>query len=154
MDQIEEILKKLKIPYTKIEHQAVYTVEEAKKYITGIEGNGCKNLFLKNTNHQYYLYTLQEDKKADLKKLCKITNSKNLRFADEKELREYLKLTPGSVTPLGIIHDKGKVTVILDKELEDQVILVHPNRNTATIGIRYQDLLRLIKYYQNPIIEI
>lgn len=154
MEEIEILLEKLQIQYTKIEHKAVYTVEEAKKYIVGIEGIGCKNLFLKNTNHQYYLYTLQEDKKADLKELCKITQSKNLRFASQEELWDYLKLTPGSVTPLGIIHDKGKVIVILDKELQNKTILIHPNRNTATIGISYQDLIKVIQYYKNKIIEV
>ena len=73
--------------------------------------------------------------KIDLKTLPEKINSKRLSFANENDLQEYLGLTPGSVTPLGIINDKGqKVTVVLDKELKNNKVLIHPNRNTATVS--------------------
>ena len=66
-----------------------------------------------------------------------------------------LKLIPGSVTPLGIVNDtENKVTVLLDKELTQNKVLVHPNRNTATISIKYQDLIKFIEKLDHNFIEI
>ena len=48
---------------------------------------------------------------------------------------KYLKLMPGSVSPLAVINDENsEVEVILDEELKKETLLgVHPNINTETI---------------------
>ena len=67
----------------------------------------------------------------------------------------YLGLIPGAVTPLGIINDKEHlVTIILDKDLQNKTLLVHPNRNTASIAIKYEDLIKFIQYCGNKYMEI
>ena len=111
-----DVLEKLNINYTMIEHEALFTVEDAKNIEDNIEGIGCKNLFLTDKNN-YYLVVLQEDKRLDVKKIMKLVNSNRLSFAKEEELNELLKLKRGSVTPLGIINDvSNKVIIIIDKE--------------------------------------
>lgn len=58
---------------------------------------------------------------------------------------EYLSLTPGSVTPLGLLNDSAhRVYFYLDAALQPGKIGIHPNDNTATIWMQTQDLLRLI----------
>jgi Ala-tRNA(Pro) deacylase len=53
----------------------------------------------------------------------------------------------GSVTPLGIINDEdNKVTLLLDKELKSEKVLMHPNINTRTLSLHYNDLLKFIEY--------
>lgn len=144
---IFEILSELSIKYQLLEHKAVYTVEEAKNLENMIEGLGCKNLFLKDKHHNYYLYVLEEDKKANLKELASFLNTQKLTFAASEELKEILNLEPGSVTPLSIINDKdNKCTVILDKNIENKKILLHPNTNTKTISMEYTDLIKVINY--------
>ena len=141
-----EILDKLNIKYDEIEHEAVYTIEEANKIESMIEGIGCKNLFLTDKN-KYFLYVLKDDKRADLKELAKYLNVLRLSFGNEDKLMELLGLTKGSVTPLGIINDKdNKVTIILDKDLVGCKLLCHPNTNTKTMNIEYEDLIKLIEY--------
>ena len=49
---------------------------------------------------------------------------------------------------------ENRVTVVLDKELQGKKILVHPNRNTATISIQYEDLIKFIESEHHKIIEI
>ncbi len=143
---IYEMLSELDIKYQEIEHDAVYTVEEAKKIESMIEGIGCKNLFLTDKN-RYFLYVLKDDKRADLKELANILKVLRLSFGSEDKLMELLGLTKGSVTPLGIINDKNsKVTIIIDKDLVDNKLLVHPNINTKTISINYKDLIKIIEY--------
>ena len=141
-----DILKKLNIFYEEVEHKRAFTVEEIKRCHLDISGQGCKNLFLKDKKNSYYLVVLEEDKKADFKKLKKITG-KNLFFANPEELKQILNLEQGSVTPMGLMFDKeAKVTVILDEELKGQHVLVHPNVNNKTISLSTDDLIRFIEY--------
>ena len=139
---IEEKLNNLNIDYQKVEHPAVYTVEEVKEKVPYIDGIGCKNLFLKTQKKENFLYTLPEDKQINLKNLSEILEVTRFHFASPETLEEVLGVIPGSVTPLAIMNDTGnKVTVVLDKELKGKRVLVHPNRNTATISIKYEDLI-------------
>lgn len=153
--KVEEKLKELNISYEIVEHPAVYTVEEAKEKVPKIEGIGCKNLFLKTQKKECFLYTLPEDKQINLKLLSEMLGVTRFHFASPTTLEEVLGVIPGSVTPLAIINDKeNKVTVLLDKELKEKKILVHPNRNTATISITYEDLIKYINNLNHKIIEI
>lgn len=147
---IYETLNKLNIKYEEITHEAVYTVEQAQNIKEKINGIGCKNLFLKDKLNNYYLYILKDNKKADLKNLSLILKTTHLTFAKEEDLFNILNLSKGSVTPLGIINDKKHLTIlIIDKELENNKLLVHPNTNEKTISIEYNDLIRFIKFCNN-----
>lgn len=54
---LEEKLKSLNIEYEKVEHPAVYTVEEAKEKVPKIDGVGCKNLFLRTQKKRsFFIY--------------------------------------------------------------------------------------------------
>lgn len=152
---IYEILDKLKISYEEISHKAVFTVEEANAIQEQINGVGCKNLFLTNKKGKYYIYVLEDSKQANLKELQIFLNEKRLSFGKEEELNEILKLTKGSVTPLGIINDKDNlVTILLDKDLIDKRILAHPNVNTKTMSLEYKDLIKIIEYTNHNYIII
>lgn len=152
---LEEKLKTLNINYEKVEHPAVYTVEEAKEKVPKIDGVGCKNLFLRTQKKEAFLYTLPEDKQINLKSLSEELGVTRFHFATPETLEEILGVIPGSVTPLAIVNDsKNLVTVVLDKELQGKKILVHPNRNTATIAIQYEDLIKFIKSENHKIIEL
>ena len=146
--EIYNILNELNINYEELEHKAVYTIEEALKenIPERINGTECKNLFVKSKNG-YYLIFLRCDKRADLKSIATIAGTTKFYFANEKELNEILGLTAGAVSPLGIINDKNNVvTILIDKELENKKVLVHPNINTKTISIHINDLIKLIDY--------
>ncbi|MBO5121275.1 MAG: prolyl-tRNA synthetase associated domain-containing protein [Bacilli bacterium] len=144
---ILNILNDLNIKYEILSHQAVYTVEEAKQIENMIEGVGCKNLFLKDKHKNYYIFVLEENKRANLKELANYLKLSKLSFATPEELKVILNLEPGSVTPLSIINDKENlVTLILDQELNNNKILVHPNTNTKTVSLLFEDLIKFIEY--------
>ena len=152
---IYEILDELKISYEEISHKAVFTVEEANAIQEQINGVGCKNLFLTNKKGKYYIYVLEDSKQANLKELQIFLNEKRLSFGKEEELNKILKLTKGSVTPLGIINDKDNlVTILLDKDLIDKRILALPFVNTKTISLEYKDLIKIIEYANHNYIII
>ena len=144
---IINLLDKLNITYDVFEHAPVYTANEAqfiKKHISGV---GCKNLFLKSDTNKYYLYLLPDDKLADIKSLEKFLHVKKLHFALATDLENILNLKQGGVTPLGIINDKNNlVTIIIDEHLKNKRLLMHPEVNTKTLSIEYNDLIKYIKY--------
>lgn len=149
---VYKYLENLKIEYQKLEHQPVTTVKEAMFIEDMMEGTGVKNLFLKNNDQKYFLYILKGNKRADLKALSKKLNSRKLYFASEEELKECLNLLPGSVSLLGIINDTGRVKVVIDEELVGMRLLFHPNDNSATISLKYDDVLKVINNCGNDLI--
>jgi Ala-tRNA(Pro) deacylase len=154
-DMREKTLQKLKemnITYTMEEHPAVYTIEEMENL--GICEDVVKNLFLRDAKGtRHFLVVLPKDKQADIKKISEQIGSSRLSFASEERLGRYLKLTPGSVSPLGILNDAdASVEVVFDKALKGQKrVGVHPNDNTATVWLSFDDLQGIIKRNGNMI---
>ena len=149
---VYDIFNLLEIQYVRYEHKPIYTVNEAKDLDVLILGGKCKNLFLKNGNGNiHYIVILEECKRVDLKLLAKQIGTTRLSLASEDRLYRYLKLTPGSVSPLGIINDVSReVIVLIDKDLANEKLLnFHPNVNTATVGISYGDFEKFIKWHKN-----
>lgn len=150
---IYDLLKKLKIKYDEVTHEAIYTVEEGKRIDRNIEGIGCKNLFLKTHKNEFFLVFLEKDKEIKLNDLRKYLHVSNLHFAEEEYLHDILGVIKGSVTPLAIINDKdNKVTVVIDNDLVDKKILCHPLVNTKTINLEYKDLIKIIEYLNHQYI--
>lgn len=145
--EILDILDKLEIEYTMVEHEAVFTCEQAQFVKTLIKGEGCKNLFLRNNKKQYFMYVLPDEKRADLKSLGKQNNLGHLSFGNEEKLWDLLKLKSGGVSPFGIINDKENiVTLLIDSELQSKLLLFHPNDNTKSLNIKYIDLIKFVEY--------
>ena len=141
------------IHYSLHTHPAVFTVSEAKIHSGHIKGAHCKNLVLKNKKSgQIYLVTIPYDKSLDLKLFHKMISASKVRFADEKELSEFLGITPGAVSPLGLINDKeNKVIFWIDENIWNaEIICCHPNINTETLQIPKVDFHNLIKLTNNP----
>lgn len=146
---VYETLNELGISYVRYEHPPIYTVEEAKKLELDIVGAKCKNLFLKSKRkEQYYILIAEEDKRVDLKGIAKEVGAPGLYFAPAEKLYEFLTLTPGSVTPFGVLNDLRRVvSILIDQDLtREDVVTFHPNVNTATIGIAYKDLEKFLTW--------
>ena len=112
---------------------------------------------MKNSNgKKHYLVVLKGDKKADLKSIKSQINSTALSFASEERLEKYLGLSKGAVTPLGIINDEEHlVNIVLDEDLKkEEIIGVHPNVNTSTVFISYNDLITFINSIGNEIFYV
>ncbi len=56
---------------------------------------------------------------------------------------QYLDITPGSVSVLGLMNDReGKVRLLIDRDLmKQETIGMHPCINSSTLGIKTRDLL-------------
>lgn len=149
IQDIYQLLEKLGITFDKYEHPAVFTNEESERVCTNVPGKNTKNLFLADDkNQRFYLLTVIHGKRADLKQFAKIIGEKKLHFANADYLKQLLNLTPGSVTPLGLMYDKVlKVKYFLDSDLlKEEKIYIHPNINTATVGIKIEDFKKFLAH--------
>ncbi len=155
--KVYDKLTDMGIKYDIIEHPPVYTIEEMEKLDLTDKAEVCKNLFVRDAKgKKHFLIVLSKDKKADLTRLAAQIGSTKLSFASEERLDKYLGLKKGAVSPLGIINDTGKaVEVVFDKELIGKTNLgVHPNDNTATVVLSYDDLKKVITDNGNRIIYV
>ena len=151
---VYNILKNLNINYEVMSHKPVYTSEEAIFITNKMGGIGVKNLFLKS-KHNYYLVLIPENKRANIKYIESQILDGHLSFANDDNLKQILNLTPGSVTPFGIINDKeNKVIIVIDEELINKKVLFHPNINTKTIKINYLDLIKFIEEYKHKYVVL
>jgi len=147
--KVLEVLDGLGIEYTRREHPPVFTVEQAEKHWTDIDGAHCKNLFLRNKKgNRHYLVILLSRKQADLHGLNEKLNEDRLSFGSPDRLKKYLGLEPGSVSPFGLINDVQKeVIVIVDQDLRQEArVNFHPNVNTSTVGIRTADFEKFLAW--------
>jgi Ala-tRNA(Pro) deacylase len=147
-------LDALGVSYEAHEHPPVFTAEEAAVHWAGITGTKCKNLFLRNKKgDHHYLVILEISKQADLKQLVKFVGDDRLSFGSAERLRAELGLTPGSVSPFGLLNDAdGSVRVVIDSGLRgaDRLIF-HPNINTASVVVSWQDLERFLASRSNRV---
>lgn len=154
-EQLYSFLDLNNISHRTLEHPALFTVEDGLEWHDKIPGLHCKNLFLKDKKDKIWLAILPHDKRADLNKLEKRVGAARLSFGKPPLLLEVLGLTPGSVTPFGLLNDHPKrVTVIIDEDaLKPEEVNFHPLRNTASSTIKSVDLLKFIKALgYNPVI--
>jgi Ala-tRNA(Pro) deacylase len=155
MTEREKALQQLddmNITYTLKEHPAVYTIEEMEHL--GVADGVAKNLFLRDAKGtRHFLVVLPKDKQVDIKAISAQLGCTRLSFASEERLGKYLKLTKGSVSPLGVLNDPdGNVEVVFDKELKKTERLgVHPNDNTATVWMSFEDLHSVVKRNGNVV---
>lgn len=159
MEEVLDKLKQLDIQYELVEHGEVYTIEEMENLEPGTFKNAeiCKNLFLRDQKGKiHYLVVLCSEKQVDMKQLQEKINSTRLSFASEERLEKYLKLKKGSVTPLAVINDPNKeVIVVLDEDLYNkELVSVHPNTNTASILMSFDDVLKVINDNGNKILKV
>lgn len=149
-----EALDALGIKYEHYEHPAVFNSEDADVHWRPIGGTPVKNLFLRNKKgDRHYLVILGIEKRADLKTLVKIIGDDRFSFGSAERLMDKLGLTPGSVSPFGLLHEGSRdVQVIIDEDLRGaERLLFHPNINTATVTISFADLERFLATRGNPV---
>lgn len=139
-----ELLDRLSIPYLRLDHGVTATVESCLEVERMFGIDICKNLFLCNPQkNNFYLLMMPGRKKLKTSDLSKQLNTSRLSFAAEAYMEEFLDLTPGSVTVLGLMNDKEhKVQLLVDRELLTQEYIgCHPCINTSSLKIKLSDLL-------------
>ena len=151
--QVHDALGALGIAFTRYEHPPVATADEAEEHWAGIDATHCKNLFMRNQKgNRHYLVIVKHPKRADLRSVADQIGDGKLSFASPERLMTHLGLTPGSVSPFGLINDASKdVRVFLDHDLKSERISFHPNINTVTYVLAFADFERFLTTCGNPV---
>ena len=151
-EKLYRLLDDLTIPFEYIEHPAAPTIDIARQYWKGHDAKHCKNLFFRNhKGNRHYLVILDCDCDMAIHSIEKQLRQGKLSFASDQRLMKYLGVSPGSVTPFGLINDdEHHVYVFLDENLQHaQRLSFHPCINTASLIISKDDFLRFMAYCQN-----
>ena len=145
--QVCAALDALGIRYERYSHPPVFTSDEAREHWAKIPATPVKNLFLRNKKgDRHYLVILEIGKEANLKHLVKVIGDDRLSFGSPERLMSNLGLTPGSVSPFGLLNDaRHAVIVVLDEDLRRaERLILHPNINTASLTISLEDFERFL----------
>ena len=152
-EQTCEALRTMGIEFERVDHPAVCNMAEMAKIDLPHPEAEAKNLFLRDDRREhFFLLTVRGDRRVDLKEFRRARQTRPLRFASEEELSSLLGLIPGAVTPLGVLNDaEHRVKFFLDRAFAGGLVGVHPNDNTATLWLRAEDLIRVVRDHGNEI---
>ena len=141
---VYDVLEQLEIPYLRLDHEVTATVEDCHDVDRILGIHICKNLFLCNSQKtDFYLLMMPGDKKFKTKELSAQIQSARLSFAGPEYMEEFLNISPGSVSVMGLMNDTGKrVRLLIDRDvLEDEYVGCHPCVNTSSLKIKTKDIL-------------
>ena len=142
-----DLLDQLGVAYQRIDHEAAMTMEACAEIDKVLDATICKNLLLCNRqNTAFYLLMIPGDKVFKTSVLSKEIGSSRLSFAKPEFMEEYLDITPGSVSVLGLMNDHGHhVQLLVDEDvLKGEYFGCHPCINTSSLRIRTSDLMEKI----------
>ena len=142
-----DLLDSLGVEYQRIDHEAAMTMEACVEIDKVLDATICKNLLLCNRqNTAFYLLMIPGDKVFKTSVLSKEIGSSRLSFAKPEYMLEYLDITPGSVSVLGLMNDHDHhVELLMDEDvLKGEYFGCHPCINTSSLRIRTADLMEKI----------
>lgn len=145
--RVYELLDKLGIAYQRVDHEAAMTMEACVEIDRVLGAVTCKNLLLCNRQKtDFYLLLMPGDKVFQTKELSAQLGVSRLSFASGEAMEEFLDITPGSLSVMGLMNDKGlRVKLVIDAPvLEEEYIGFHPCINTSTLRVKTADLTNTI----------
>ena len=151
-NRVYDLLEELNIPFIRIDHDAMNTIDECQDVDKFLGVEICKNLFLCNSQKtKFYLLMMPGHKKFVTRDFCKQINSSRLSFAPPEYMETYLDLTPGSASILGLMNDhEHHVQLVMDQEVVDQPLIgCPPCINPSSLTLSTNDVLNKFLPYTN-----
>ena len=145
--RVYDLLDRLGVQYHRVDHEEAMTMEACAAIDQALEATICKNLMLCNRQKTaFYLLMLPGDKVFKTSDLSKKIGSSRLSFAPGEYMEEYLDITPGSLSILGLMNDKDfHVQLLIDEDiLKGEYVGCHPCINTSSLRLRTADLMEKI----------
>jgi Ala-tRNA(Pro) deacylase len=139
------------ITYDLVEHEPTARVEDSRDMAASMPGGRSKSLLLTDKDGRLVLATLLGEQKADLRKIGDLAGTRGrLSFASPELMQQTLGVGPGHLSPFALINDiAGRVgTTLLDERLlSHSPVWAHPLRNTASVGLKAQDLEAFVRLH-------
>jgi Ala-tRNA(Pro) deacylase len=150
--KVYDLLENLAIPYERIDHAVTPSIESCHEVEEMLHIEICKNLFLCNTQKtNFYLLMMPGNKIFKTAELSKQIQSSRLSFAAAEYMEEFLDITPGSLSVLGLMNDRNnRVKLLIDREvIENEFVGCHPCINTSSLKIKVKDFMEKFLPYVN-----
>lgn len=174
IDEVLLFLQQHGLEYELHTHPPLPTIELALEYWKEIDSTHCKNLFFRNhKGNRHYLVVFECHKELAIHSLEHMLRQGKLSFASPERMERCLGLLPGSVSPLGLIHDMGladcndgqllpkegvnvkelfpdghRVKLFLDQELKlSERVSFHPCDNTASVVLSNADFMKFLQIW-------
>lgn len=145
--RVYDMLDGLSVPFQRIDHEPAMTMEVCQEIDKVLCAVICKNLFLCNRHEtDFYLLMMPDNKPFKTKELSSQIGSSRLSFAKAEYMEEFLDITPGSVSVMGLMNDRDKrVRLLIDEDVvKSSYVGCHPCINTSSIRIKTEDLLKKV----------
>ena len=142
-----DLLDSLGVEYQRIDHEAAMTMEACAAIDEALGATICKNLMLCNRQCTvFYLLLTPGEKVFKTSELSKKIGSSRLSFAKGEYMEQFLDITPGSLSILGLMNDKEKqVNLLIDEDvLKGEYIGMHPCINTSSLKLKTADLVEKV----------
>ena len=142
-----DLLDALDVSYQRIDHEAAMTMEACAEIDKVLDATICKNLLLCNRQcTAFYLLMIVGEKHFKTSTFSKQIGSSRLSFAAPEYMEQFLDITPGSLSVLGLMNDREKqVQLLIDGDiLKGEFFGCHPCINTSSLRLRTADLLEKI----------
>lgn len=136
-------LDALGVPFDRIDHDPAMTMEDCAEVDKNLGAMICKNLFLCNRQKtHFYLLLIPGDKHFLTRELSAQLGVSRLSFADAEHMQQYLDITPGSVSVMGLLNDReNNVQLLIDRDVvKAECFACHPCINTSSIRFSVKDL--------------
>ena len=143
-NRVYAALAQLEIPFTRVDHEPAFTMEDCAAISEALDVHICKNLLLTPRNRSaFYLLCLPAEKPFSTKNFSKLIGSSRLSFATEEDLVALLGCHAGSASVLGLMNDtEHRVTLAIDRAVaEDEWFGCHPCKNTSSLRLKTRDVL-------------
>lgn len=141
---VYNFLQQLQLPFARLDHPEVHTMEDCHAVDEAMGTEMCKNLFLCNSQKtKFYLLLLRGEKSFKTKDISKQLGVARLSFGDAEHMQAILHIAPGAVSPMGLVFPSAReVTLLMDSELKGmEAICCHPCVNTASIRLSMADFM-------------
>ena len=141
-----DFLDSIAVEYEVVDHDEASDMDKCREIEGALGVKICKNIVLCNRQEtRFFLFMMPGDKKYVTKDISKKLDMSRLSFAKENYLKEFLDVTPGSVSVLGLLNDKdNRVDLVIDSDVKADFIRCHPCENTSTLKISTKDFLNKI----------
>ena len=142
-----DMLDTLGVEFQRIDHEPAMTMEACAEVDKVLDATICKNLLLCNRQcTDFYMLMIVGDKHFKTSVFSKQIGSSRLSFAAPEYMEQFLDITPGSLSVLGLMNDKDhRVRLVIDEDiLKGDYFGCHPCINTSSLRLKTSDLLEKI----------
>ncbi len=140
--RVYDFLDALGITYGRLDHEPAMTMAVCADIDRALHATICKNLFLCNRQEtDFYLLMIPDNKKFKTKDLSAQLNVARLSFGKESFMEQFLDVTPGSVSVMGLMNDSNqRVRLLIDEDvLRNEYVGFHPCINTSSLRVATKD---------------